>query len=131
MCFNMCARGAGTNGDVFERTNGDVLSGHTGFFSMSHRPHTTPQHKTQHHTETDRDRQKQRETEREDRERERGEDGRGETRQKKTRQDKRREKIRFQCGGAWPFFCWCSDFPVNSVCARDLSLLNSVKYDSI
>ena len=42
----------------------------------------------------------------------------------------KREKIHFQCGGAWPFFYWCSDFPVNSVCARDLSLLNSVKYDS-
>ena len=26
---------------------------------------------------------------------------------------------------------WCSDFLVSSVCARDLSLLNSVKYDSI
>ena len=25
--------------------------------------------------------------------------------------------------------CWCSDFLVNSVCARDLSLLNIVKYD--
>ena len=25
---------------------------------------------------------------------------------------------------------WCSDFLVNSVCARDLSLLNRVKYDS-
>ena len=28
-------------------------------------------------------------------------------------------------------FCWCSHFQVNSVCAQDLSLLNSVKYDSI
>ena len=27
-------------------------------------------------------------------------------------------------------FCWCSDFLVNSVCTLDLSLLNSVKYDS-
>ena len=27
-------------------------------------------------------------------------------------------------------FCWCSDFLVNFVCARDFSLLNSVKYDS-
>ena len=27
-------------------------------------------------------------------------------------------------------FCWCCDFLANSVCARDLSLLNSVKYDS-
>ena len=25
---------------------------------------------------------------------------------------------------------WCSDFLVNSVCARDLGLLSSVKYDS-
>ena len=33
----------------FERTHGDVLSGHTGF-SACHTPHTTPQHKTQHTT---------------------------------------------------------------------------------
>ena len=26
---------------------------------------------------------------------------------------------------------WCSDFLVSSVCARDLSLLHSVRYDSI
>ena len=84
-----------------------------------HTPHT--QH-TQHHTETDRDRQRQRKTEKEDRDKERRENGKGET-----RQDKRTEKILFQCGGARPFFCLCGDFLVDSVCARDLSLLNSVK----
>ena len=54
----------------FERTHGDVLSGHT--------PHTTPHHTTttrpQHHTET--------ETEKEDRQREE------KTKEKKTRQEK-------------------------------------------
>ena len=123
---HMCAWCQHTLGR-FERTHGDVLSGHTGFFSVSHttphRTHTTPQHKTQHttthHNNTttaphdSRERQRQRETET-DRERE----------------EKRREKIHFQCGGAWPFFVHgvlCLVKPVN---ARFLSLLNSVKYDS-
>ena len=89
---------------------GTCLSGHTVFFSVSHhtttphtphRPHTTPRHKTQHHTETDRDRQRQTETETE------GEEW---TKEKTNRQEQReerrvkREKIHFQCGGAWPFF---------------------------
>ena len=77
----------------------------------------TPQHNTttrpQHHTET----------EKEDRDRERREDGRGETRQEK------REDL-FCIVVVHGFFCWCSDFLVNSVCARDFSLVNSVKYDS-
>ena len=61
----------------FERAHGDVLSGHTGFSSVSHTTHRThtPQHKTkhntttrpQHHTETDRERMRERD--REDRER--------------------------------------------------------------
>ena len=29
-CVETCARGAGTHGDVFERTHGDVLNPHTG-----------------------------------------------------------------------------------------------------
>ena len=93
-----------------------------GFFSVSHTthhtPHTTPhthhttytqdttyhntpqQHdhntsRKQRQTETDRDRQRQTETDR-DRERDR------ERRQRQ--KEKRREKIHFQCGGAWLFF---------------------------
>ena len=118
----------------FERTHGDVLSGHTEFFSVSHTTHHTahtPQHKhntttrPQHHTEkkrqkqTETDRQRQTETKKEDRDRDTREDGRGETRQEKRRQEKtrqdknaredktreeRRVKIHFQCGGVWPFF---------------------------
>ena len=68
-----------------------------------------------------------------------------ETRQDKTRQDKtrqerreereerreeRREKNHFQCGGAWPFLVDGVFCLVNSVCARVLSLLQRVKYDS-
>ena len=85
--------------------------------------HTTTQDTTPHG-----DRQRQTETDTE---------GEEETKEKTTRQEQREEReewrereIHFQCGGAWPFFDWCSDFLVNSVCARDLSLLNSVKYDS-
>ena len=81
----------------FERTHGDVLSGHTEFFSVSHTTHHNTRHNTttrpQHHTETetvtDRDRQRrqrQTETEKEDRDRER----------KKTETGR-------QCGGAWLF----------------------------
>ena len=58
-----------------------------------HTPHTpqlTTTTRPQHHTET--------ETER--------------------RPDKRREKIHFQCGGAWPFFVDGVLFLVNPVCAR-------------
>ena len=93
--------------------------------------HTT-HHNTQHHTET----QTERETEKECRER--GEDERGETRQNNRRQKKtgqhereeRRQKINFQCGGAWPFFddvVLCLVHPVND---RVFSLVNRVKYDS-
>ena len=131
MCCNMCAWCRYTRGR-FERAHGDVLSGHTGF-SACHTPHTTPhthrthtrhnipQHTTttrqQHLTtaETDRDRERDRKRQREKRREKRGE---------------RREKIHFQCGGAWPFFVHgvlCLVKPVN---ARFLSLLNSVKYDS-
>ena len=49
----MCARGAGTHGDVFERTHGDVLSGHT---APTH--HTAPR---RHQNTTRRQRQRQRE----------------------------------------------------------------------
>ena len=71
-------------------------------------------------TERDRHRKKT-ETEREE-----------ETKEKKTREEKReerREKIHFQCGGAWPFFVdvvLCLVHPVNDLV---FSLLNRVKYD--
>ena len=89
-----------------------------------HTPHT-PQHNnttTTPHGDRDRDRrQRQRKktgTEREEK-----------RRRKRRRQDKRRKKIHFQCGGAWPVFVEVVLFLVNSVCARDLSLLNTVKND--
>ena len=135
----------------FERTHGDVLSGHTGFSRChpthtQHNTHTHTPHRTPHRThattqlnnttttprgESDRDRQRQRKKTAT----ERRKDGRGETReekrrQKKTRQDKRRETIHFQCGGAWPFFVGVVIFLVHSVNERDLSLPKSVKYDS-
>ena len=75
--------------------------------------HTAPRR----HTKTphgDRDR---------DRDKERREDGRAETRQEK-REDS------FSVWWCIAVFCWCSDFLVDSVCARFLSLVNSVKYDS-
>ena len=110
------------------------------FFSVSHTTHHTTTHQnntttTPHgdrHRERQRQRQRQRQrerekkkTEKEDRDKERRGDGREED---KTTEE-RREKIRFQCGGAWPFFFDGVLFLVNPVCARDFSLLNSVKYD--
>ena len=107
MCFNMCARGAGTHGDDLNIHTGTFWVDTRGF-SRCHTPHRThtPQHKTttqhntttrpQHHTE------KERETDRyRDRERRQGqrEDGRGETREEKTKEDKtrrRRDKTRMQ-----------------------------------
>ena len=131
MCFNMCARGAGTHGDV--------LSGHTEFRSVSHTnththvTHTTQHITTQHITTTTPHGERQRQRKKTGTERDR-EDERGETRQEKRRQKKteeRSEKILFS---VW----WCMAFffvgvvicLVNPVCARVLSLLNSVKHDS-
>ena len=83
----------------FERTHGDVLSGHTEFRSVSHTNTHTLTHTTQHNTthydhnttrQTERDRERQTETER-DRQRQR---------QTETERAEKRE-----CGGAWPFFC--------------------------
>ena len=107
----------------FERTHGDVLSGHTEFRSVSHtnththiNTHNTTHHDTTHHDTTHHDHNTTRrktETEREDRDRERREDGRGETRQEKRRQKKteeRSEKILFSVWWCMAFFfCWCSD----------------------
>ena len=94
-CFNTCAR----CGDVFEWTHGPPQR----FTPHHNTAHTT---QTTHHTTTQDttphgDRQRQTETETE------GEEG---TNEKTTRQEQReerrvkREKIHFQCGGAWPFF---------------------------
>ena len=117
----------------------------TGFFSVSHTTHHTahtPQHnhnttttQTQHNhnttrrqTETDRDRER-RQGQSEKRRRKRRDTTREEkTKEYKTRQEKREDS--FSVWWCMAVFCWCSDFLVNSVCARDLSLLNSVKYDS-
>ena len=158
-CVETCVRVVPVHTRRFGRTHGDVLNGHKGFVSVSHTAHqththqthttTTPQQKTQHNTtwhttthhntlqqkntthhtetETERDRdRRQRETEKEDRNRER----RGDEREEDKTREERREKIHFQCGGAWPFSVdgvLCLVKPVN---ARVLSLLNSVKYDS-
>ena len=54
-------------------------------------------------------------TEKEDRDKER----RGDEREEDKTTEERREKIHFQCGGAWPFFIDGVLFLVNSVCARD------------
>ena len=92
----------------FERSHGDVLSGHTEFRSVSHTNTHTSTHTT-HHDTTHHDHNTTRrktETEKEDRDRERREDGRGETRQEKRRQKKteeRSEKILFS---VW----WCMAF---------------------
>ena len=108
---NTCARGAGIH----------------EVFSVSHTTHTT-HHTTTHHNNTTTtphgDRQRERERQGELRRRKRRD---------KTRQDKREErteKNRFQCGGAWPFLVDGVLFLVNPICARDLSLLNWVKYGS-
>ena len=121
----------------FERTHGDVLSGHTEFRSVSHTnthtlTHTTQHITTQHITTTTHhgERQRQRKktgTEREEKTEEERQDEK--RRQKKT--EERSEKILFS---VW----WCMAFffvgvvicLVKPVCARFLSLLNSIKYDS-
>ena len=94
---------------------------HTQGFSACHTPHPTHHNPPQppHHTETDRERQKQ------------GEKRRRKGRRQR-RQDNRRENREDSFSVWWcmAVFCWCSDFPVNSVCARDFSLLNNVTYDS-
>ena len=122
MCFNTCARGAGTHGEV--------LSGHTEFRCVSHTnthinththtlthttqhittQHITTQHiTTQHITTTTPHGERQRQKT-EDRVKERREDGRAETRQEKRRQKKteeRSEKILFSVWWCMAFFfCW-------------------------
>ena len=109
---------------LVEWTHGNFSARHTTAHTTTQdtTQHDTPKHTTatrqQQHTETEtcRDRERERETEKEDRE-------------DKTTEE-RREPIHFQCGGAWPFFVDGVLFLVNPVCARDVCLLNSVKYDS-
>ena len=97
-CFNMCARGAGTHGDVLNVHTGTCWVDTRSFeacHTLTHthiNTHNTTQHNTlrpQHHT-TDRDRDRQRQ------------------RQRQTETETERAEKR-ECGGAWPFFCWCSD----------------------
>ena len=95
---NTRARGASTHG-VFQRVT-------------HHTPHHKPPQQHDHHTTRQRDRD--RETEKEDRDKER----RGDEREEDKKIEGRREKIHFQCGGAWPFFIDGVLFLVNPVCAR-------------
>ena len=62
--------------------------------------------------------------------REREKERRGDEREEDKRKEERREKIHFQCGGAWPFFIDGVLFLFTPIRARDLSLLNGVKYGS-
>ena len=84
-----------------------------GFFRVSHTAprthHTTTQDTIYHNTPQQHD---------------------NSTSRQQRQREKRREKVHFQCGGAWTFFVHgvlCLVKPVN---ARFLSLQNSVKYDS-
>ena len=93
LVVNMCAWCRHTRGR-FERTHGDVLSGHTGFFSVyttharTHRPRPQTHNTTRNITR----RQRQRETEQEDRQRESEQEDR--EREEKTKEKKTREKER-------------------------------------
>ena len=137
-CFNTCARNAGIHGDV--------LNVHTeAFFLKSKRvfqrftPHHNTAHTTQttHHTTTQDttphgDRQRQTETEKEDRYRGRRGDEREDDKTRAERREKSEEREdSFSVWWCTAVFYWCSDFLVSSVCARDLSLPKSVKYDAI
>ena len=69
----------------FERTHGDVLNGHTGFFSVSHHTPHTP-HTTRHNTT-------RRQTEKEDRQRKK----RGRKRRRQDTSREKREESRLWC----------------------------------
>ena len=115
---HVCAWCRYTRG-LFERTHGDVLSGHTEFRSVSHTNththinthinthntnttphHTTTQHNTTHYDHNTTRRKRETETDR-DRERRHGQ----REKRRRKRRDKTREERRFilLCGGAWPF----------------------------
>ena len=128
----------------FERTHGDVWNLHTGVSACqaaSHTDTTTP------HTPTTRQDKTRHDTTRHDTTRHDTTRHHNRTMHTHTHtphqhcthtppphtpNNKTREERRFICSVVvHGLFCWCSDFLVNSVCARDLSLLNSVKFDSI
>ena len=115
----------------FERTHGDVLSGHTGVSACHTLTHThTLKHTTQHNT-THYDHnttRQQRETER-DRQRERQRERQTETETGTDRDRESREERRFIFSVVVRglFFVDAVICLVNPVCARDLSLLNSVQ----
>ena len=131
----------------FERTHGDVLSGHTGVsacHTLTHthiNTHNTTQHNTlrpQHHTTTERDRERQRQRQRErDRERDRQTETETETETERetgteTETDRDREsreerRFIFSVVVRGLFFVDVVICLVNPVCARDLSLPNSVQ----
>ena len=94
-CVNMCARGAGTHGDVLNVHTETCLVDTLGFqrVTRTHHDHNDTQHNTTQ-------RQRQTETEKEDRDRE--------EKTEQERQDKRREKIHF---AVW----WCMAFFVGVV----------------
>ena len=108
-------------GTFWTDTRGRVEWTH-GIFQLATPHHTShTHHNTRHNTPQQHDRnntrrQRHAETENEDRE-------------DKTTEE-RREKIDFQCGGAWPFLLIECFVLLNLSNARFLNLLNSVKYDS-
>ena len=88
MLKHVCAWCRYTRGR-FERTHGDVLSGHTGFRTLSQTTHHTAHiHNTPQHTTSHGDTDRERETEKEGKERE---EKMKEERQDKTTEDKRRQ----------------------------------------
>ena len=97
-CFNTCARCAGIHGDVLNVHMGTCLSGHTGFFQR-----VTPHHNTAHTTQTTHHTTTQDTTPHRDRQRQRQREKRGRKRRRQDKSREKREKIHFQCGGAWPF----------------------------
>ena len=123
-CFNMCARGAGTHGDVLNVHTGTCGVDTRVFQRVTHHtPHTT--HHTTHNNTTHNNtthnntrhntpQQHDHNTSRKQRQRER------QRKKTETEKEKRREKIHFQCGGAWLFFVdssfisFSASWPVNS-----------------
>ena len=110
--FNMCARGAGTNGDVLNAHTWRRVEWTHGVFPVCHTTHHTPPHNTEQHTTTHGDRgrkQRQTETEEEDRERRQGQREKGrrkrrdKTREEKTKEDKTRQEKREDSFSVW----WC------------------------
>ena len=102
-CFNMCARGAGTHGDVLNVHTETCLVDTLGFqrVTRTHHDHNDTHNTTQQHDHNTT--QRQRETDR-DRERRQGQ----REKRRRKRRDKRREKIHF---AVW----WCMAFFVGVV----------------